>query len=67
MTTRLLLVCQRNNNIPIVFEVAARHGVAIVDLHDVSERPQSGMPALVGNLALDIFGDPDGALDRLQA
>ncbi len=67
MTATLLLVCQRNNNIPIVFEVAARHGAAVVDVHDVSERPQSGMPALAGNLALDIFGDPDGALDRLEA
>lgn len=64
---RIGLVCQRNNNIPFIFETAARLGVDLIDIHAAGENPQPNQPGLAGRLALDIFDAPDAALNALQA
>jgi hypothetical protein len=67
MKPRVGLVCQRNNNIPFVFDVAARHGIELIDIFARGENPQPDQIALCDRLELDVFDAPDAALDALEA
>jgi hypothetical protein len=67
MSFTLGLVCQRNNNVPFLFEAAAANGFNLVLIHAPSEVPQIHMPAAVHTLELDIFTHPKTTLAKLEA
>ena len=62
---RVALACQRSAKLPIVFESARRHGFQIFPLMAVGEEASFAEHADVvcGALSLDVFGDPQGAID----
>lgn len=67
MRPRVGLVCQRNNNIPFIFDVAARHGIDLIDIFAKGENPQPLQLALADRLELDVFDSPEAALATLEA
>lgn len=67
MGHRLALVCQRNNNVPFLFESAAAAGHDLVLIHAPGETAPTHLPAAGAALELDVFGAPDDALARLDA
>ncbi|MCV6547002.1 MAG: ATP-grasp domain-containing protein [Cohaesibacter sp.] len=66
MRPRLGLVCQRNNNIPFVFDVAEKLGFELIDIHDEGEDPQPAKAALKAHLCLPVFEDPEKAFELLE-
>ncbi|MEQ8965572.1 MAG: ATP-grasp domain-containing protein [Azospirillaceae bacterium] len=67
MGLRLALVCQRNNNVPFLFESAAAAGHELVLIHAPGESAPGHLPAAGPLLELDVFDAPDAALDELEA
>lgn len=67
MGMTIALVCQRNNNVPFIFESAAAAGHRLVLIHAPGETPPTHLPATGPTLELDVFADGSGALDRLEA
>jgi hypothetical protein len=63
---RLALVCQRNNNVPFLFEAAAAAGHELVLVHPPGEVPPTHLPATGPTLSLDVFGAPAAALAGLE-
>lgn len=67
MSLTIGLVCQRNNNIPFIFESAVANGFNLVLIHAPGETPPTQMPAVSRTLELDIFANPETALSKLEA
>ncbi len=67
MGLTLGLVCQRNNNVPFLFEAAAANRCGLVLIHAPGESPPTHMPAVVHTLELDVFAHPQAALSQLEA
>lgn len=65
MRPRLALIAQ-NPAIPYVFTAAAAEQVDVVNVHLPAGRPPAGLPAMVENLAGDVFADREETLSLLR-
>jgi biotin carboxylase len=66
MKRRVLLVCQRGNNVPFVFEAAARNGIELIVAYSPDEKAPIHMPAVVSALELPVFDEPQRALQLIE-
>ena len=66
MPDRVLLVCQRSNNVPFFFEAAKRMDLSLTVIASPDEKPPIHMPAVDDVLIAPVFDDPEAAMEIVR-